>query len=152
MKRILSLLLTLMLSSSAVFAYDADLAGRLEQFYRPFDGKTCAKALQQMPAPTFIKAVKAGDNLFVLDVRTSAETGLYGITLKDSLAVPMGKVFAKETLDQIPTDGKVVVICKGGTRAMAVAMGLRQIGFTNIFVLKGGFAALAKELSPKTAY
>ena len=152
MKKILALLITLILSSSAVFAYDADLARRFEQFYSPFDGKTCAKALQQIPAPDFIKAIKAGEKLFVLDVRTLGETGLYGITLKDSLAVPMGKVFTKETLDQIPTDGKVVVICKGGHRAMAVAMGLRQIGFKNTFVLKGGFAALSKTLSPKTAY
>ena len=152
MKRIPALLITLILSSSAVFAYDADLARRFEQFYRPFDGKACAKALQQISAPKFIETIKAGENLFVLDVRTTGETGLYGITLKDSLVAPMGKVFTKDTLDQIPTDGKVVVVCKGGTRAMAVAMGLRQIGFKNIFVLKGGFAALTKTLSPKTAY
>ena len=152
MKRILSVLITLILSTSAVFAYDAELASRFEQFYRPFDGKACAKALQQISPPDFIKAHKAGSKLFVLDVRTPGETGLYGITLKDSLAVPMGKVFTKEILDQIPTDGKVVVICKGGTRAMAVAMGLRQIGFENAFVLKGGFASLTKTLSPKTAY
>ena len=152
MKRIFALLTTLMLTSSVAFAYDADLAGHFEQFYRPFDGKTCAKALQQIPAAGFVKSVKAGEKLFVLDVRTPGETGIYGIALEDSLAVPMGKVFKKEILDQIPTDRKVVVICKGGTRAMAVAMGLRQIGFANIFVLKGGFTALTTTLSPKTAY
>jgi rhodanese-related sulfurtransferase len=152
MKRILALLVTLILSSSAVFAYDADLAGRFEEFYRPFDGKGCAKALQQIPAPAFIKATQAGERILVLDVRTPGEVGIYGMNLENSLAVPMSKVFAKETLDQIPTDGKVVVVCKSGARAMAVAMGLRQIGLKNVFVLKGGYGALTKTLSPKTAY
>jgi rhodanese-related sulfurtransferase len=141
-----------MLAAGTAFAYDADLARQFEQFYRTFDGKECAKLLQQMPPEDFLKAIKTGEKLFVLDVRTPGETGVLGITLEESLAVPMGKVFTAKTLDQIPTDRKVVVVCKGGYRAMTMAMGLRQIGFKNVFVLKGGVANLAKTLSPKTAY
>lgn len=88
---------------------------------------------------------------FVLDVRTEQESAIYGITLADSVSVPMKEVFTKETLDQLPTDRKIVVVCKGGHRATAVAMGLRQIGFKDVFILKGGFTAFAKYLTPKTA-
>jgi rhodanese-related sulfurtransferase len=152
MKRMLVLLFTALLASSSVFAYDQGLAQRFEQFYQPFGGKACAKALQLIPAPDFVKAVKAKEIPLVLDVRTTGETAVLGIALENSLAVPMNQVFTPEILARIPTQGKVVVVCKSGARAMAVAMGLRQIGFENIFVLKGGLGELNKALSPKTAY
>ena len=99
----------------------------------------------------FVKAVKAEKKPFVLDVRTEQESTIYGITLADSMSAPMKQVFTKKTLDQLPTDRKIVVACKGGHRATAIAMGLRQIGFKDVFILKGGLAALAKYLTPKTA-
>jgi len=107
--------------------------------------------VKNIPYSDFVKAVKADTKPFVLDVRTEQEAAIYGITLADSVSMPMKRVFTKDTLDQIPTDRKIVVVCKGGHRATAIAMGLRQIGFKDVFILKGGFAALAKFLAPKTA-
>ena len=146
------LFLILLLATSGAFGYDAELAQRFDQFYRPFDGKTCAKALQMIPPAKFIEAVKSGTPLFVLDVRTPGETGIYGVTLPDSHAVPMGKVFTTAVLEKIPTGQKVIIVCKSGARATAIAMGLRQIGFKDVYVLKGGLMALSKALDPKIAY
>ena len=105
------------------FAYDSGLADRLAEFYQPFEGKACAKSLQMIPPADFVKAMRAETKPFVLDVRTEAETGLIGVTATDSLTLPMARVFSKETLEQLPTDRKIVVVCKGGHRATAVAMG-----------------------------
>lgn len=141
-----------LIAAGSAHGYDTELAQRLEQFYQPFDGKQAGKHLQNILAPDFVKAIKAGEQLFVLDVRTKGETGIYGITFPESMAVEMSQVFKPETLDKIPTDRKVVVVCKSGYRATAIAMGLREIGFDNTYVLKKGFVELAKYLTVKNAY
>lgn len=102
--------------------------------------------------PDFVKAVQTGQEMFVLDIRTPAETGMYGLTLPGSTAIPMNHVFKPGNLARIPTDQKVVVVCKGGHRAMATATALRHVGFKNVYVLKHGISDLANYLSPKNAY
>ena len=141
-----------LLGAGSAFGYDAELAQRLEKFYQPFEGKGAAKHLQFILARAFVAAIKAGEKLLILDVRTKAETGIFGITLPESMAVEMSQVFKPETLDTIPTDRKVVVVCKAGYRATAIAMGLREIGFDNVYVLKKGFDALAKYMTVKNVY
>ena len=70
-----------LLATGSAFGYDTELAQRLEQFYQPFEGKGTAKQLHNILVPQFVEAVKANENLFVLDVRVKGETGIYGITL-----------------------------------------------------------------------
>ena len=152
MKRIVLLISACLVAAGSAFGFDAEKAKSLEQFYQPFEGKGTAKQLQNIKAPDFVKAIKAGEKLFVLDVRTWAESGTYGVTLPESMAVEMSEVFTPETLDKIPTDRKVVVVCKSGYRATAMAMGLRQIGFDNVYVLKKGLVELAKYMTVKNVY
>ena len=74
------------------------------------------------------------------------------MTAPGTLKIPMAQVFKPENLARIPTDGKVVVVCKAGHRAYVVAFALRHIGFENVYILQGGAISLAKYLSPKNAY
>ena len=135
-----------------VFAYDQELAKNFEQYFDSFSVGGTGKAMQFISAKALVEGQKKGDNLFMLDVRTPGETSIYGFNMANSLAIPMNKVFKPENLKKIPTTLKVVVVCKSGTRAIAVATGLRNIGFKNVFVLTNGFSALANYHSPKTAY
>ena len=105
-----------------------------------------------IPTKAFIESLKKGDELFVVDVRTPGETGVYGLNLSNSIVIPMNEVFKPENLAKNPTTGKVVIVCKAGHRAMAVATGLRHIGFKNVFVLKEGISDVANYLSPKNSY
>lgn len=91
-----------LLYAMPTFAYDTVLAERFAQFYEPFAGKTCAKSLQMIKSEDFVQAVRGEKKPFVLDVRTEQESAIYGITLADSVSVPMKEVFTKETLDQLP--------------------------------------------------
>jgi len=155
MKRMLTIffgIVLLAVPSTAIFAYNQDLAASYEKFLRPFAGGTTAKTLQQIKVPDFMKAVKKGEKLVVLDVRTPAESGVFGINVPDTLTIPMDQVFEPENLARIPTDQKVVVVCKAGHRAFVVAFALRHIGFKNIYILKGGSNSLVSYLSPKNAY
>ncbi|MDH4285481.1 MAG: rhodanese-like domain-containing protein [Gallionellaceae bacterium] len=152
MKRSILFVLLIQSGLPMAWAYDEVLAKSYQQFYAPFAAADTMKALRMLPAEDFVKAVKAGEKLTVLDVRAPGETKIIGITLPNTLTVSMDKVFAPENLGRIPTDQKVVVVCKGGHRATAIAMALRHAGFDNIYILKDGMAALDDYLSPKTAY
>ena len=151
MKKLI-LTMILVLFSSTAWSFDEGLARSYSQYFQPFDGKATSKALHFVKAPGFVEAIKKGEKLFVLDIRTPAETAIVTMGVKDTLAVPMNKVFTPAVLSRIPTDRKVVVVCKAGVRAMAIATALRHTGFDNVYVLKGGIAGLAKYLTPKTAY
>ena len=141
-----------MLFVSPVFAYDKGLAKSYEQYFTPFNGKATAKALQFIKMPDFVKAVLAGEKMYILDVRTPVESGMYGLTVPGSHAIPMNQVFKPEILARIPTDQKVVVACVAGHRAMAIATALRHVGFKNVYVLMPGTKGLASYLTPGKAY
>lgn len=152
MKKFLVFIVMMLLIVGTAWSFDKGLAGSYEQYFAQFDGKATPKALHMIKTPDFVKAVQTGQEMFVLDIRTPAETGMYGLTLPGSTAIPMNQVFTPESLARIPTDQKVVVVCKAGHRAMAVATALRHVGFKNVYVLKHGISDLANYLSPKNAY
>ena len=148
----LMLMLAMVLISSTAWSFNEGLARSYSQYFQPFDGKATSKALHFVKVPDFVNAIKSGKKLFVLDIRTPAETGFVAMGVRDKLVVPMNKVFTPAVLSQIPTDRKVVVVCKAGVRAMAIATALRHTGFNNVYVLKGGIAGLAKYVVPKNVY
>ena len=104
-----------------------------------------------MKVEAFVEGVKKGREFVALDVRTPAESGMFRMALPNSLAIPVDRLFEPANLDRLPSDKPVVVVCKSGTRAAVVGTALRHIGFDNVYVLKGGFKALAGYLDPKTA-
>jgi rhodanese-related sulfurtransferase len=104
-----------------------------------------------MKPEQFIKGLHAGKRFVPLDVRTRNEAGVYGMTLPGSLAIPANEVFLPENLARIPQDATVLVVCKSGIRAAAVATALRHAGFSDVYILKGGLMALGKYLDPKVA-
>ena len=89
--------------------------------------------------------------LVALDVRTPAETGVYGVTLPGALMIPINELFTPANLARIPADKTVVVLCLSGTRATAAGTALRHIGFENVYILKGGYKALTAYMGPKEA-
>lgn len=132
--------------------YNTQLAENYEKFLASYANENLTKALGRITVEDFVKAVKNGDEFCVLDVRTPAETNIVGVMLKNTLNIPMNEVFKQENLAKIPTDKKVVVVCQGGPRAAVIALALRNIGFNNITLLKGGLVDLIDYLEPKTAY
>ncbi len=142
----------LSLIASSASAYDKGVASSYEQYFAPFAGKETSTALQLIKPNDFVKAIKKGDKMFVLDVRTPGETAIVGMTLPNSAAIPMDQVFKPANLALIPTDRYVVVVCQGGVRAMAISTALRHAGFSNIYVLKGGAKELVKYTNQNTVY
>ena len=79
-------------------AYDRDLAKNYEQYFSSFATGNTSKAMQMISAQALVESLKKGDNLFVVDIRTPAETGVYGFNLTNSIAIPMNEVFKPENL------------------------------------------------------
>ena len=151
MKRIMLVMLMLVMAVSTVWAYDKMMAESYAQYFAPFSHQATGKALHMMSNGAFVEHAKAGE-LFILDIRAPGETNILGFNIPETVAIPMDQVFKPENLARLPTDMKIVVVCKAGHRAMAISTALRHIGFTNTYILKPGIQGLANYLSPKTAY
>jgi rhodanese-related sulfurtransferase len=152
MKRLVALLIAGSLVAPPALAYDEALAKTYERFFASFEEKQVPKAMHLIPPEKLITAIKNGEDLVLLDVRTRQEQSVVGVTYPGTLHMPMNEVFKPENLAQIPTDKKVVVTCQAGVRCTVIATALRNIGFENVYATKGGLAALVKYLGAKTAF
>jgi len=151
MKQTLKLLSVLSLLTLSTQAYDANKAASLNTFYSHMTHKACANSKLFIKGVDVMKMLQQKKPLLLLDVRTDAEAAIVGLTGDNALHISLDRLFHKESLDKLPTDRPVIVVCHSGIRATMAAMGLKQLGFKNIQVLKGGIVALAKADTPKNA-
>jgi sulfur-carrier protein adenylyltransferase/sulfurtransferase len=78
----------------------------------------------------------------LIDVREPHEADIAQI---GGELIPMGQIMMN--VDKIVKDKPVIVHCRSGARSASVIMALeKQHGFTNLFNLKGGILAWAKEI------
>jgi rhodanese-related sulfurtransferase len=152
MKKTIVLLLVAFLSSATAWAYDGTLARTYEQFFSSFEEKQVPKALHFVTPEKVVEAIKKGEPMLLLDVRTRQEQSLVGLTYENRLSLPMNEVFKPENLAKIPTDEKVIVVCHSGVRSTVIEVALRNIGFDNVYSMKGGLVGLIKYLNAKTAF
>ena len=155
-----AVLLSALVVTTPVAAYDQGKTGEYSQMFATVQGPKAGKELHLMKAEQFVNQVRGGRQFVTVDIRTPGETRFLTSNLPGNLLIPLAELFKLEQLATLPVDKPIVIMCKSGTRATAAATALRQIGFTETYVLKGGFKALiaylgAKEanqqLGPKTA-
>jgi rhodanese-related sulfurtransferase len=142
--------------ATAVFAlsasaYDATKAENLANFYSHMTQKACADSKLFTTGEDVMKMFRDNAKFTLLDVRTSGENAIVSISANNALHIPVEHLFEKANLDKLSTDQPIIVVCHSGTRATIVAMGLKQIGFKQVHVLKGGLVALADANNPKNA-
>lgn len=150
MKKVLYSTLTLTLLTVNAMAYDATKAENLHNFYAHMTQKACADSKLFIKGEETMKMVR-DNNVTLLDVRTNGEASVIALSGKNSIHIPIANLFKKESLDTLPTDKPIVIVCHSGTRAVLAAIGLKRIGFKQIHVLKGGMIALAEANNPKNA-
>ena len=64
--------------------------------------------------------------------------------------IPMGQIISEP--EKISKDKPVIIHCRSGARSASVVLALeKQYGFTNLYNLKGGILAWAKEIDPSIA-
>ena len=151
MKQILRPALAVLLFSITAHAYDAQKAQELNAFYSHMTQKACADSKLFVKATDVMKMLREKKPFTMLDVRTDGEAGVIALSGDNALHIPINVLFKKENLDKLPTDKPVMIVCHSGTRATLAAIGLKQLGFKNVHVVKGGLIALAKADNPKNA-
>jgi rhodanese-related sulfurtransferase len=143
---ILSLAFSTLFASSAL-AYDADLAAKIAATTSKMDQAALAKAGTKLSVDNFLAMLAKKEKMTVLDIRTPAETHL--VAIPGAVQIPLDKLMAKENLDRLPTEEKIVVVCHSGARANVATTLLRVVGFSNVVFLDGGASALASAATPK---
>jgi rhodanese-related sulfurtransferase len=140
-----------LLATSAAWSYEKNLAASYASLFNPVAGAKAAKELGLMAPEDYVQQIKAGNDLVALDISTPAESRFFATSGPRSLVIPMDQLFTPEGLARVPADKPVVILCKGGERAVTAAVALRHLGYKNVQVLKGGYQGLATCLNPKVA-
>ncbi len=82
------------------------------------------------------------EDIQIIDVREEYE---FDIANLGGELIPLATVL--ENADRISKNKPVIVHCKGGVRSATAIMNLEsRFGFTNLYNLKGGILAYAKEI------
>jgi rhodanese-related sulfurtransferase len=85
-----------------------------------------------------------GEDFQLVDVREDFE---YEMSNLGGTLIPLGGILIEA--EQIAKDKPVVVQCRSGKRSAAAIMQLeQQLGYTNLYNLKGGILAWADEIDP----
>jgi rhodanese-related sulfurtransferase len=99
-------------------------------------------------SPTSAAKALAGDpKPFIIDVRTAQEIKDAGY-IKDSVHIPLRDL--AKSLDKLPTDknAPIITYCAVGQRGGIAMTALRQLGYTNVKNLGGGFNGWVKANLP----
>lgn len=90
--------------------------------------------------------LNSGKPCIVIDVREAYELEI--CSLHNAVHIPMA--FVRDNLAEIPEEGEVVILCKSGNRAMAVANWLiTDFGRNNVRYLEGGILAWIEMVQPQ---
>ena len=90
------------------------------------------------------KKLDSKEDIQLIDVREQFE---YEICNLNAELIPMGSIF--EQVDRISRDKPVIIHCKSGGRSGVVVTELeKRHGLSNLYNLKGGILAYAKQIDP----
>jgi rhodanese-related sulfurtransferase len=82
--------------------------------------------------------------LTILDVRNPPEIAVCAFS--GSLNIPMHEI--PDNLDNLPTEGRLIVVCHHGARSLQVTAWLRRNGLGHAVSLRGGVDAWSREIDP----
>jgi rhodanese-related sulfurtransferase len=91
---------------------------------------------------TFDEMRRTGTPLAILDVREAGEIAI--CSFENSINIPMNLI--PDSLDELPGESPLVVICHSGMRSQQVTIWLRQMGYENAANLQGGIDAWARQV------
>jgi molybdopterin/thiamine biosynthesis adenylyltransferase/rhodanese-related sulfurtransferase len=118
--------------------------------YEGFCGTTEHEARGTVPPELEIEPkalatrLEAGEDIFLLDVRTNAENELCG--LEGALLIPLRELAG--ALDRLDLKRETIVYCRRGIRSARAVNFLRDKGFRNVWNLRGGLHAWSDEVDP----
>ena len=102
------------------------------------------KAMKEITVEELKELKDSGENFQLIDVREPHE---YDICNLEGELIPMGQI--PNNVDKISKDKQVVVYCRSGRRSADILTWLeKNHHLTNLYNLKGGILAWAREIDP----
>jgi len=132
-------------------AYDKQLASKFDGFFQNLTGKNLCKSDLFIDQEMMNQWLKAAKKPLLIDIRTGAEAAVVGLNAANSRHIALDALFSPKSLDSLPKDQKIVLVCHSGTRALMAGVNLRMLGFRYVYVLKEGIVGLANYTTFKTA-
>ncbi|TXI15346.1 MAG: rhodanese-like domain-containing protein [Pedobacter sp.] len=99
--------------------------------------------MQEITVQTLKQKLDNKEDFQLIDVR---ETFEYEMSNLGGENIPLAGILIEA--DKISKDKPVIVHCRSGKRSMIAIMQLEQLGFTNLYNLRGGILAWAEEIEP----
>jgi len=137
------------LLGGSAFAYDTELAEKMNAFYGHFDFNALANSKLIMKPETLMEELKKGSDIVLLDIRTKEEQSVVKLTLPNTIEIPLSELFVAKNIAKLPIDKTIVVVCHSGTRATPAAFNLKMLGFKKVHILESGIVGIAQFSAPK---
>ena len=103
--------------------------------------------VRELSPAEFAAQQAAGSDAVLLDVREPWELAI--ARLEGTVDVPMAQL--ADRIGELDPGRAVVVLCRSGSRSLAVARFLEARGFRSVANLSGGILAWARDLDPSLA-
>jgi adenylyltransferase/sulfurtransferase len=100
--------------------------------------------IQQLAPWELSERIQKGEKFVLLDVRRDLERQISSVP--GSIAVEMDRL--EETMAGLDRSAPTVMICRTGKRSARAVRILEKAGFNNVFNLRGGINAWAREVDP----
>ena len=101
---------------------------------------------EEISVATLRSKLDRGERLLVVDVREPDETA-QGV-IAGARLIPLAQL--PETMDTLPRDRPLVMVCKSGVRSARATRQLRAAGFTEVASLAGGMVRWEEHTAPHT--
>ena len=99
--------------------------------------------MQEITVQELKEKMDSGEDFQLVDVREDFE---YETSNIGGLLIPLGGILIES--EKIDKNKPVIVMCRSGKRSAAAIMQLEQLGYTNLYNLRGGILAWADEIDP----
>jgi rhodanese-related sulfurtransferase len=101
------------------------------------------KTMKEVTVQELKQKMDNNEDFQLIDVR---ETFEYETSNLNGENIPLGGILIEA--DKVSADKPVIVQCRSGKRSAAAIMQLEQLGFTNLYNLKGGILAWQEAFDP----
>lgn len=95
---------------------------------------------QGITAETVVRRLKAGEKLFILDVRETEEVEASPLPFEGTKVIALGEL--RERWQEVPTDSLIVTVCGLGIRGYEAACILRGKDVRQVAFLQGGISVV----------
>lgn len=113
------------------------------------NGAGTAVSVSELDAGELAERLASDHPPFLLDVREPWEWRVSNLEGRGAVLIPLGSLDAR--LDEVPMDRPIVVYCRSGVRSLDAAERLGRAGAPEVYNLRGGILAWARDVEPGMA-